>query len=94
MSETQLPKSLEKSYVGVQRWESMLGHLFFPGAALGWAAGTVLWGEPSPRSPGICPCSALWGIMLSSLSLEQGWLELVEWQNRLELLGAVFWRSQ
>lgn len=72
----------------------MLGHLFFLGAALGWAAGTVLWGEPSPRSPGICPCSALWGIMLSSLSLEQGWLELAEWQNRLELLGAVFWRSQ
>lgn len=56
--------------------------------------GTVLWEEPSPRSPGICPCSALWGIMLSSLSLEQGWLELAESQNRLELLGAVFWRSQ
>lgn len=54
------------------------GHLAFPGPALGWAACTVVWGSLAPGVLGVCSCSELWGIMLSSLSLERGWLELAE----------------
>lgn len=62
------------------------GHLAFTGAALGWAARTVLT-SMAPGVLGVCPCLACPGIMPSSLSSEQGWLELDERQNRLKLPG-------